>query len=533
MPGSLPPLPPELAHLTPDQQKMIFGRAVGTGEWVTPTIEQYNKVVGNLQGYVDERPQSGTFIGGMQGVIQHPTYTPPVTQQPAPASQQQSTVNRLDFVTPPPSAGVAPNAPVTSPVPAQYQKPTFQGQAPATGQAPQPYQRPAFQGQAPTTGQAPQPYQRPAFQPTQAEQFQGTMPAPQMMSLEEMMDVVGRRADLAYDTPIAAKERAMEEELLRGEQQKGEIRDVYGKALEDLRKAGQGYQRDAANTMRTRHIYDSGLAVDTSNRIYMTMLKNNMEISSAEAKELANLAEYLDLRQRHTGEEIQQMMGEKALFAQTLLDEMHQRNQDRRDMLAQQEFENWLAQQHYQMSHEAAQRQEYWTQVGFDAQQVQQEYDRYWNDKMFEWQQYETQLNDYWNQVGFDAQQAQQEYARFWDQANFEWQQYENQLNEYWRQTGFDAQQAQQDYQRYWDQANFEWQQHLADLDQYRWGAEFDASQHEAAWNRINSMNRWEAEMELAKLQYNNQLSQQEFQNMMTLNDNDLKVALYKAQYGG
>jgi len=61
MAGALPPLPPELAHLTPDQQKMIFGRVVGTGEWATPTVAAYNQTVGHLQGYVDERPQTATF----------------------------------------------------------------------------------------------------------------------------------------------------------------------------------------------------------------------------------------------------------------------------------------------------------------------------------------------------------------------------------------------------------------------------------------------------------------------------------------
>jgi predicted DNA-binding protein (UPF0251 family) len=39
-------------------------------------------------------------------------------------------------------------------------------------------------------------------------------------------------------------------------------------------------------------------------------------------------------------------------------------------------------------------------------------------------------------------------------------------------------------------------------------------------------------EMELARLQYNNQLSQQEFNNAMALTDQAMKEALYKAQYG-
>lgn len=459
MPGALPPLPPELSHLTPDQQKMIFGRVVGTGEWATPTIEAYNRTVGHLQGYVNERPESGTFIGGMEGVITHPqqpSYTPSAA----------------------PSAGSTPSVPGLSAPPTQYSQPNIQQVAPQVGKAPAPYQRPDYQS-------------------TASPQFQGTMPAADMMSLEEMMGIVNNRSNLAYDAPIAAKERGLEEEMLRGEQTKGEIKDAYAKAMEDLRKAGQGYQQSMADQMRAKNIYDSGLSVENSNRIYLTMLKSNLEISSAEAKELANLAEYLDLRQRHSGEEIQQMMGEKAMFAQSLLDEMHLRNQDRRDMLAQQEFENWLATQHFQLQNEQSQRQEYWNQIGFDASQVQGEYDRWFNDAQFEWQKYESQLNEHWRQVGFDAQMAEQE------------------------------------YQRYWDQVNFDWNQHLAQMDQYRWGAEFDASQHDASWQRIDSMNRWEAEMELARLQHNNQITQQEFNNMMALSDQEMKAALYRAQYGG
>lgn len=461
MPGALPPLPPELSHLTPDQQKLIFGRSASTGAWVTPTVEDYNQTVAYLQNYVNERPESGASIGGMEGVITHP-------QEPL----------RTDFYHPP-GEGSTPQVPGLSAPPTKYSS------------------QPDIRQVAPQAGKAPAPYQRPEYQSAAAPQFQGTLPAPEMMSLEEMMGTVNNRSNLAYDAPIAAKERGLEEETLRGEQTKGEVKDAYAKAMEDLRKAGQGYQQGMADQMRAKGIYDSGLSIENSNRIYMTMLKSNLEISSAEAKELSNLAEYLDLRQRHTSAEIQEMMGEKAMFAQSLLDEMHQRNQDRGDMLAQREFENWLATQHFQLQNEQSQRQEYWNQIGFDASQVQQEYDRWFNEAMFEWQQYESQLN------------------------------------EYWRQTGFDAQQAEQEYQRYWDQVNHSWNQYLAQMDQHRWGSEFDARQHDAAWQRIDSMNRWEAEMELARLQYNNQITQQEFNNMMALDDQAMKAALYRAQYGG
>jgi hypothetical protein len=468
---------------------------------------------------------------------------------------------------PTPQPAPTAQAPVTS-QPTSPAAPVGLTSTPNITGAPAPYQRPdapAFAGSSTGThtarSSAPAPYQRPEFTPTPAPEFKGTMPAPQLMSLEEMMDVVGKRANLAYDSRIEAKGRGLEEEMLKGEQTKGAIQESYGKALEDLHKAGQGYQRSAASTMRKRGIYDSGLAVNTSNQIHLAMLQGGLQVSSEEARQLSELAEYLALRERHTNQEIQEMMGEKALFAETMLDEMHQRNQDRGDMLAQREFENWLAQAHFGAQHEQMQRQEYWTQVGFDAKQMEQEYTRFWNDKMFEWQQYESQLNEYWRQTTFDASMAQQEYQRFWDQASFEWdkytwensfdaqqaqfehQKYMDQANmewqqhraeqeDYWRQVGFDADQQQLEYQKFMDQKEMEWRNSMAERDDYRWGAEFDAKQSEAAWARIDSMNRWEAEMELAKLQYNNQITQQEFNNAMALNDLELKKALHKAQYG-
>ncbi len=435
---------------------------------------------------------------------------------------------------------------------------------PGLSNQPAPYQRPdmpampTFQS---STSNTLQQYQRPEFNYTPPPQFQGTMQAPNLMTLEEMMENATLRANMAYDAPMEAKERMMQEEMMRGEQQKGEVQNAYTKAMEDLRKSGQTYQQASSDQMRSRNIYDSGLAMETSNRIHMSMLKSGAEISSQEAKVLSDLAEYLDLRQRHTNEELQSMMGEKAMFAQSVLEEMRQRNESRRDMLAQQEFENWLGQEHMNAQHHQMQQQEYWRSVGFDAQQVQQQHDNYWREKQFEWQQYETQLGEYWRQVGFDAQAAQQEYQRFWDQANFEWDQYiwqnsfdaqqaqfdwqkqvdqqnmdwqqkRAEMDDYWKQQSFDAQQAQSEYQKYLDQMDMDWRQRMAERDDHRWGQEFDSKQHELSWDRINSMNRWEAEMELAKLQYNNQLSQQQFQNALALNDQGLKEALYKAQYG-
>ena len=275
-------------------------------------------------------------------------------------------------------------------------------------------------GSAPAASGTSEQYQRPEFTPTSPGGFEGTMPSPQLMSMEEMMDIVNRRADLAYDSQISARERALEEEMLSGERRRGEVEAGYDTAKEDLRKAAQGFQRDTSETMRRRNIYDSGLAAEMSNRIYQSMLQSNMNISMEQARVLADLAEYLDLRTRHSNEEIQQLMGDKALFAESLLDEMHMRQQDRRDMLAQQEFENWLAQQHYQLSHEYAQREEYWREVGFDAGMSQDAYNRYWDQVNFDWQRYTTDLDQYRWETEFGERRNQAAFDRIMAMNRFE-----------------------------------------------------------------------------------------------------------------
>jgi hypothetical protein len=609
-------------------------------KWGNSRDPEHYPIPRNLPGYQEpeqtqpttQQPSLDDLIAAAYRARQQPTPQP--TPQPAPTAPSP--------VTPPPPSPTAPSGLTNTPPPPPPTlkpppQPTPQTPAPPITGAPAPYQRPDMptqqQGSETTKTATPAPYQRPGFTPTPAPEFKGTMPAPQLMSLEEMMDVVGKRTNLAYDSRIDAKGRGLEEEMLKGEHTKTAIREAYAKAATDLHKAGQGTQRTAASTMRKRGIYDSGLAVNTSNQIHLSFLQAGLQLRTEEAQKLTELAEYLALRERHTNQEVEQMMGEKALFAETLLDEMHQRNQDRGDMLAQREFEQWLAQQHLGAQHEQAQRQQYWQEIGFDAGQVEQEYTRFWNEKLFEWQQYESQLDEYWRQTGFDASMAQQEYQKFMDQANLdwnkymwesdfglkqsqmeyqkymdqaqmEWQKYRAEQEDYWNQVGFDAQQQQFEYskfmdqkemdwrqaqaeredyrwgsefdqrqsqiehQKFMDQAEMEWQQHRAEQEDYwrqigfdaqqqqleyakfmdqkemdwretqaarddrRWESEFDQRQHEAEWARIDSMNRWEAEMELARLQYNNQITQQEFNNAMALNDLELKKALYKAQYG-
>jgi len=270
--------------------------------------------------------------------------------------------------------------------------------------------------------------------------YQPTMPEPEMMSLDEMMDVIDRRTHLATQPRIDAAERALEEQQLAGERQMGAVQDAYEQARGQRFLQGRTEQQMGARTMDRRGVYDSGMAADLANRISQTAMHQGMQLDQQEASTLADIAEYLSLRERHTMEEIQQIMGEKAEMAQAMLDEMHMAQQDRRDVLAQREFENWLSLQ---------------------------------------------------------AHELQEDMAR---------------LEEYWREEGFDAQQA----HRAWDQWFAEEQLRL--------------QEQQAQWDRILSMNRFEAEQELARLAMNNEISQQEFQNAMALDEFDLKRALYEWQ---
>lgn len=292
-------------------------------------------------------------------------------------------------------------------------------------------------------GQHPYPYQPQTFQPH--------TPQPELMSLEDMMDVVNRRTELATQPRIDALERSLEEQQLSGQQRAGAVQEAYMSSLDDLRKYQQSMQQQGARQMAARGIYDSGLAMDLSNRIASNAMNLGFELGQEQARVLADLAEYLDLQQRHTNEEIQGIMGEAALMAQTMLDEMHQQQQTRQDQLAQREFENWLAMQ-------------------------------------------ANELNRW--------------------RAN---------MDEYWRQTEFDASRADQEWQQWFNQ------------EQLR------MAQEEAEWNRIFQMNRWEAEFELQQLLANNQITQQEFQNALALDEFNLKVKMFEyeqrnkqaTQFGG
>lgn len=165
------------------------------------------------------------------------------------------------------------------------------------------------------------------------------------LSLDEMMDIVNRRVDLLINPRLESTRRQLEEEKVAGERVKGDIQAGWKDAKENVKKTGEEYQREGSSTMRKRGIYDSGMAVELSNQIQRTMMDQGAKVDTEQARALGDLAEYLLLRERHTNEEINELMGQKGEWAASLLDEMHSKERDRKDRLEQQHFENWLQQQ--------------------------------------------------------------------------------------------------------------------------------------------------------------------------------------------
>lgn len=217
---------------------------------------------------------------------------------------------------------------------------------------PHPSMRPdAIAPFVPTTTQPTQPVIRqqqaaqalPQYQPFQLPQFEP--PDVNVLSLDEMMDIVNRRLELMIEGPKAQKVRGMEEERLAGERRRGAITDAHVQAQRDLGTAGEEHQRQAAESMRRRGIYDSGMAMGLSNQIRQQMLAHGVKIDEEKTKALGNLAEYLHLRERHTQEEINEMTAQKGKWASDLLSEMHMQERTRADGLEQQAFENWLRNQ--------------------------------------------------------------------------------------------------------------------------------------------------------------------------------------------
>lgn len=183
-------------------------------------------------------------------------------------------------------------------------------------------------------GYAPSSFNMPSFEPP---------PVP-MLSLDEMMDIINRRVGLMIDPQIEGLRRGIEEERVAHESRVGETKAGYEEARGQLEKMAQAHQRQGADTMARRGLYDSGMAVDLANRIQRQTAEHGLKLENEQARILADLAEYLATRERHTTEQIEGLEGRRGEWVQSLLDEMQQRERDRQDRLEQQAFENWLSQ---------------------------------------------------------------------------------------------------------------------------------------------------------------------------------------------
>jgi hypothetical protein len=192
---------------------------------------------------------------------------------------------------------------------------------------------PAF-AYSPGGGYAPSSFNMPSFEPP---------PVP-MLSLDEMMDIINRRVGLMIDPQIEGLRRGIEEERGAHERRVGETKEGYQEARGQLVKMGQQAQREGASSMVKRGIYDSGMAMDLANRIQRQTAEHGLKLENEQARILADLAEYLATRERHTTEQIEGLEGRRGEWVQSLLDEMQRQERDRQDRLEQQAFENWLSQ---------------------------------------------------------------------------------------------------------------------------------------------------------------------------------------------
>ncbi len=218
-----------------------------------------------------------------------------------------------------------------------------------------------------------------------------------LMSLDEMMDIINRRTELATQPRLDALERSREEQQLSGQRRLGEVSAAYDQSRQDLHSDVNLWQQQGAQTMARRGIYDSGLAFKLGNQIAQKGLEKGMQLGQEQSRQLADIAEYLDLQTRHNFEEIQSIMGEKAMMAHTLLDELRMEQQQRGDMLAQREFENWLA-------HQAHQLNQYWQQETFDAGRADQEWQQWFSQEQMRVQQEQAEWDRIFSMNKWEAE---------------------------------------------------------------------------------------------------------------------------------
>ena len=227
--------------------------------------------------------------------------------------------------------------------------------------------------------------------------FTPTMPQPELMSLDEMIDIINRRTELATQPRLDALDREREMMQYEGQRRIGDVRSAYEGARQDLISDTNRSQQQMSQMSQARGIYDSGLAMKLGSQIARKGMELGVNLGEEQARQLADIAEFIHLSQKHNMDEIKSIMGEKAMMASTMLDEMRLEQQQRGDMLAQQEFENWLA-------HQAFQLNEYWRQQEFDASRADQEWRQWFDEESMRLQSEHMEWERIFNMNKFEAE---------------------------------------------------------------------------------------------------------------------------------
>jgi len=161
--------------------------------------------------------------------------------------------------------------------------------------------------------------------------FQWEMPT---FNRDQMRDMARRRASLIIDPQIEALQRAIEQARVSAEAQRGEVQAGYRIAQEDLERMGQQHQREGAERMQRRGLYDSGMAIDMAGRIDKGTREGAERLGTEKARALGAIAGDLALQERHTEEQRGGLAARRGEWEADLLAQMEQ-----------QAFQNHMAEQ--------------------------------------------------------------------------------------------------------------------------------------------------------------------------------------------
>ncbi len=336
-------------------------------------------------------------------------------------------------------------------------------------------------------------YERAAMPEFAPDRFEGEMPDPELMSLEEMKEYVEKRSSLRYDPQIESLKRELEVAEMEGERTRGEIEAAYKGAIREIDKTTYREQQRGASTMAARNVYDSGMAADLATRISHRAQALGMQVEQEQARQLADLGEYLNLQKRHTREEIHQIMGEKATFAETALHEMKMDQQDRTDRLRQEEFQNWLAEEAHNTERERMMQDQYWRETTFGADEAHRAWDRGMRGAEFEYRQQHDAWMRAMEERGFTAAEAQRAWERNFAGAEFQ----ARQQQEAWQRAFQDRAFTADMDQRYWERDMQTWQMDY-NMQQDAWMRAFQ----DRGWTADEAHREWDRAMRGAEFDY-------------------------------